>query len=94
TGDQATTIDISSVSVTASSIVALMPASLGFQIIGNHLQLSWPEDHLGWTLQTNSAGLAATNAWFPYPGSTSVTNVAIPVDSAATNVFFRLIYSP
>jgi hypothetical protein len=56
------------------------------------LSLAWPTN-LGWTLQTNSVGLAASNQWFPYPGSASVTNVNITINPSQTNVFFRMVYT-
>ncbi len=59
---------------------------------GHQIQLSWPADHLGWILQTNSVGLMAANQWFSLPGSSSVTNINIPIVPGATNVFFRLVY--
>jgi len=68
------------------------PAGVKATVTGNGLNLSWPADHLGWTLQTNSVGLAAGNQWFAYPGSASMTNVSIHVQAATTNVFFRLVY--
>jgi fibronectin-binding autotransporter adhesin len=74
--------------------VATNPTNITVSISSGNLNLSWPADHLGWALQTNSVGLAATNMWFAYPGSTSVTNVAIPISTAETNVFYRLIYNP
>jgi autotransporter-associated beta strand protein len=61
-------------------------------VVGNTLKLSWPSDHLGWTLITNAVGLTATNAWFPYPGSAQLTNVAIPFVPAKTNVYYRMVY--
>ena len=77
--------------VVASS-VNLTPTNISATVSGNSLNLSWPADHLGWTLQTNSVGLTATNQWFAYPGSAAVTNVSIPFDHAMTNVFFRMVY--
>jgi autotransporter-associated beta strand protein len=68
------------------------PTNILVTVSGSTLNLSWPADHLGWTLQTNSVGLAATNEWFPYPGSASVTNVTINIKPAATNVFYRMYY--
>jgi polygalacturonase len=100
TGSQPTAMDINRIAVNASSMVtltnsvALNSTNLVFQVIGNQLELSWPGNHLGWTLQTNAVALAATNAWFAYPGSASVTNVNIPINATTTNVFFRLIYYP
>jgi hypothetical protein len=67
------------------------PAPITFSVSGNTLKLSWPGDHKGWTLETNSVGLTVANQWFPYPGSTSVTNVDITLDSSKTNVFFRMV---
>ena len=79
--------------VVASS-VNLSRTNLAFTVSGGGttLNLSWPADHLGWTLQTNSLGLANTNDWFPYPGSTSLTNVIIPIDPRQPAVFYRLMH--
>jgi autotransporter-associated beta strand protein len=68
------------------------PTNITAVVTGNSLSLTWPGDHLGWTLQTNSVDLANTNYWFAYPGSASVTNVNITINPAKTNVFFRLVY--
>ena len=73
--------------------VASNPTNITFSVTdGNTLELSWPLDHLGWTLQTqtnaNTTGLS-TN-WFDVPGST-LTNISVqPIDRARGNVFFRL----
>lgn len=68
------------------------PTNIVVGISGNTLNLSWPADHLGWTLLTNSVGLAASDAWYPYPGSAGLTNVSITVIPTQTNVLFRLVY--
>ena len=82
-----------SLQVVVPVTVATNPTNITFSITGgNTLHLSWPADHLGWTLQTNSVNLANTNFWFAYPGSASVTNVNITINPAKTNVFFRLVY--
>lgn len=78
--------------LTVITTVATNPTNITMSVSGNSLNLSWPGDHLGWTLQTNASSLADTNAWFPYPGSTTTTNVSIPLDATKTNVFFRLKY--
>jgi len=79
--------------------VATNPTNIIWTVVANggggkDLQLSWPLDHLGWTLQTNSVGLRATDQWFAYPGSTSVTNESLTIDPTKTNVFYRLTYTP
>ena len=62
---------------------------------GRDAALSWPTDHIGWTLQTQtnsrSVGLVpATNAWFNVSGSTTTNQVIIPISPAEPTVFYRL----
>ena len=78
-------------SVTNEVQVSTTPVPMNVSVAGGALQLSWPPDHLGWQLETNAVGLAATNAWFPYPGSSTVTNLSVPVGKTG-DVFFRLKY--
>jgi hypothetical protein len=61
-------------------------------VSGSALSLSWPADHLGWRLLTNSVNLANPSDWFAYPGSASLTNVVITIDPTKGNVFYRLVY--
>jgi fibronectin-binding autotransporter adhesin len=78
--------------LTVQNAVNTTPTNITFSVVGNSLKLSWPSDHLGWTLKTNAVGLTDTNAWFPYPGSAQLTNVTITIDPAKTNVYFQLVY--
>jgi len=54
------------------------------------LDLTWLEP--GMILQTNAVSVTSPADWFAYPGSSSVTNVILPVDPDSANVFFRLLY--
>jgi hypothetical protein len=67
-----------------------------FSASGGNLNLSWPPDHLGWTLQvqTNSLSSGLGTNWVTVPGSTTVTNVSIPVNASDDSVFYRLMYQP
>ncbi|MBC8096947.1 MAG: autotransporter-associated beta strand repeat-containing protein, partial [Akkermansiaceae bacterium] len=78
--------------VTAVQTVNTNPTNITATVSGDTLSLTWPGDHLGWTLQTNSVSLADPGQWFVYPGSALVTNVNITLDASKTNVFFRLVY--
>jgi hypothetical protein len=51
---------------------------------------------LGWTLQvqTNSLSSGLGTNWVTVPGSTTVTNVSIPVNASDDSVFYRLMYQP
>ena len=76
--------------VTGSS-VNTNAGPLQVAITGSTLKLGWPTNS-GWTLLTNSVGLANNSAWHPYPNSATLTNVNITMDPSKTNVFFKLVY--
>lgn len=79
--------------LSAAPAVATNPTNIIVSVSnGTNLSLSWPGDHLGWTLQTNPVGLTSSNNWFPYPGSASVTNENLIMDRTQKNVFFRMVY--
>ena len=61
---------------------------------GRTLTLSWPVDHIGWRLlsQTNALSTGLSTNWFPWPGSAVTNVVALPLDPANPAVFFRLVY--
>lgn len=86
-------IDGSIAVLSIAPTVATNPTNIVVSVSnGTNLSLSWPGDHLGWTLETNPVGLTSSNNWFPYPGSTSVTNENLIIDRTQKNVFFRMVY--
>jgi len=91
----ATDSSVVSLTVPVTTQAAVSTARVFMNVVhsGTNLSFSWPGDHLGWWLQTNSVGLTASNSWFTYPGSSSVTNITVPVGTSG-NVFFRLTYHP
>ena len=54
--------------VAATNEVLINPQPPQIQVVasGDTLSLGWPTNR-GWMLQSNSVGLTATNAWFPFP---------------------------
>ena len=91
-GTPALQVNNSELYLVVPSGVNTNPTNITATVTGSMLSLTWPGDHLGWTLQTNAVDLANTNDWFAYPGSASVTNVNITIDPTQTNVFFRMVY--
>jgi hypothetical protein len=71
------------------------PGPIQFSLTGNQLALGWPTN-LGWTLQvqTNSLSTGLSTNWVSVPGSTTVTNVVVPVSPTNGSVFYRLRYLP
>jgi hypothetical protein len=72
---------------------SLIPIQLGASKQNGQLLLTWPADHLGWRLQTQTSfsnkGIG-TN-WTTVAGSTVTNQVLLPL-STAGGVFFRLVY--
>lgn len=59
---------------------------------GTTLDLSWPPDHRGWTLQnqTNALNVGITGTWYDVPGSTTNISATVPVVPGNPTVFYRL----
>jgi hypothetical protein len=72
------------------------PTNLTCSLSGNTLTLSWPADHIGWVLQsqtnTASTGLAPSGTWVDVPNSSSVGTNVITINPTNPTVFFRLRY--
>jgi hypothetical protein len=60
---------------------------------GNVLQLSWPTNYIGWTLQaqTNAPGAGISTNWGTMSGSTTTNQFSAPMGNTNGSVFFRLI---
>ena len=76
--------------LTGAAAINPNPTNIVYSVTGSTLNLSWPADHLGWYMQSNSVALANTNYWFDIPSSQTVTNLAISINASSTNVFFRM----
>ncbi len=71
-----------------------VPPQFAFSLNGEQLQLAWPADHTGWSLeiQTNTMGVGLSTNWFMIPGSNSTNQMLIPIGITNGSVFFRLVY--
>ena len=79
-----------------ASSVATNPTNITTTVLagGTQLQLAWPLDHTGWTLQsqTNSLSTGIGTNWFDVTGSTATNEMIMPIDRANGSVFYRLRY--
>jgi autotransporter-associated beta strand protein len=68
------------------------PTNITAVVSGNLLQLSWPADHTGWTLQaqTNALNAGLRTNWVDVPGSTAINSTNITIDPTKPTVFYRL----
>lgn len=70
------------------------PTNIVSKVNGSNLELTWPADHTGWTLQvqTNTLNVGLGTNWVSVPGSTSVHSVTNTINAANGSVFYRLKY--
>ena len=68
------------------------PVKMGLGVTNSQMTLTWPLDHIGWQLQSNSVGLVATDGWFTVPGSTATNQIMVTPDTSQTNVFYRMFF--
>jgi hypothetical protein len=70
------------------------PTNIVTSVSGNLLTLTWPADHIGWKLQSQTndlnTGLSAT--WYDVAGSATTNEITIPIDPASPSVFYRMTY--
>jgi fibronectin-binding autotransporter adhesin len=74
----------------------LTPTNLVASVNSGQLTLSWPANHIGWTLQvqTNTIAVGLSTNWTDVPGSTTVDSITVPVGTTNGAVFYRLTYQP
>ena len=68
------------------------PPTITLAFNRTHLYLSWPASCLGWELETrtNLLSVGVGTNWVPVPGSTTNTQMPIPIDPASPARFYRL----
>jgi len=71
--------------------VSTAPVNVTMQATNSSLSLSWPSDHIGWRLQSQTNSIVGTN-WADVAGANATNQVLIPIDLLNTCVFFRLVY--
>jgi prepilin-type processing-associated H-X9-DG protein len=78
-----------------TNVVNSIPTNIVFSVTGgNQLTLSWPADHTGWRLQsqTNSITVGIRTNWVDVSGSTTTNQVLVPINPTNGSVFYRMIY--
>jgi fibronectin type 3 domain-containing protein len=69
------------------------PVTVSATSVAGQLQLSWPADHTGWRLQsqTNSLATGLGANWATISNSAGTNQITMPVNPANGAVFFRLV---
>ena len=79
-----------SIGVVSPVTVAANPTNITYSVSDGVLTLTWPQDHLGWLLQSNSLNLAVPADWYDISNTATGTNYSITPNPAQANVFYRL----
>jgi len=80
----------SSIDLLIASALAANPTNITATVSSGVLSLSWPQDHLGWLVQSNSVNLAVPADWYDISNTASGTSYNILLNPAGANVFYRL----
>jgi autotransporter-associated beta strand protein len=81
-------------SLMVGSPVATNPTNIVVNVSSGNLVVSWPADHIGWHLQTQTNTLAkglGTN-WVDVPGTSTINGFTNSMNPGNSAVFYRLIY--
>jgi len=70
--------------------IAANPTNIIASISSGVLTLTWPADHLGWLVQSNSVNLAVPADWYDLSNTAAGTSYTITLNPAQANVFYRL----
>jgi len=83
-----------SLPATAAPLPSTAPTNIVFQSTSGQLELSWPQDHLGWQLQiqTNTLTHGIGTNWTTVSGSQLTNQLFVPINPANGSVFLRLFY--
>ncbi|HUA66084.1 MAG TPA: LamG-like jellyroll fold domain-containing protein [Alphaproteobacteria bacterium] len=70
------------------------PTNISFGVTNNQLYLTWPSDHIGWTLQaqTNRLSVGINTNWVNVARSTTTNQIVVPINLSNGCVFYRLTY--
>ena len=70
------------------------PTNITLIVSGNNLTLSWPLDHTGWRLQsqTNAISAGLRTNWVDVAGANATNQVTISMNRTNGSVFYRMVY--
>jgi autotransporter-associated beta strand protein len=78
--------------VNSAVTIPTTPTNITFSVSGGNLNLSWPSNYLGWSLQTQT-NILSTN-WITIPGCESITATNFPLGATNRAKFYRMHYQP
>ena len=88
TGESSNSVEVAARPVSGAA------TAINASVNAGQLQLNWPQDHTGWTLQmqTNPPGGGLGTNWMRVSSSSATNLMNLPVNAINGSTFFRLIY--
>ena len=85
---------IAVLSTNAGPVIATNRTNITMTASGGNLNMSWPADHIGWSLQaqTNTRAIGLNTNWITLPGYETTNVATIAISPANPTVFYRLFY--
>ena len=85
---------IAVLSTNAGPTIATNRTNITMTASGGNLNMSWPADHIGWSLQaqTNTRAIGLNTNWFTLPGYETTNVATIAISPVSPTVFYRLFY--
>jgi len=90
TAEDNVTTNLYTVNVMVAAPIASNPTNITATVSSGLLTLTWPADHLGWLVQSNSVSLAVPADWYDLSNTAAGTTYSIPMTPTQMNVFYRL----
>jgi hypothetical protein len=80
--------------ISIGSTVNTNPTNITAVVSGNTLTLSWPSDHTGWRLQTqtNTVTVGLNTNWVDVAGASATNKVIVTMNPANGSAFYRMVY--
>jgi hypothetical protein len=75
-------------------VLSTAPVTITNTLSAGILKLSWPADHIGWHLQsqTDPTSVGLGTNWMDVPNSILTNQVTLTISATAGSVFYRLAY--
>lgn len=91
TNDTSTSLTITN-AVTGPATYA---TNITVSVTSGGLNITWPADHTGWSLQaqTNTLDAGLSNSWFTLPGYETTNSATLPIVATNPMVTYRIFYT-
>ena len=81
-------LQLAEISFASDPAISVTPPRLNFAISNGQIQLSWPPDHIGWRIESNSVALGPGTNWIGLSASIHTNVLFVPINVMASATFW------